>query len=72
MEPSSEYKLKMKIEAAAHFEAERSLLSISQLLGYRQRVAQELLSFDVDDKEFDSLMVIFNDSEEKIKLALGL
>lgn len=72
MGASSEYELRTRIEAAAHCEAERTLLSISQLLGYRQRVAQELLSFDSDDEEFKSLLGIFDDSENKIKSILGL
>ena len=67
----SQVLLRMKMQEAAHFDANTVSPSLFQSLGYRQRLAQEVL-LTTDDHYREVLMTLFEDSTLRIKLILGL
>ena len=60
------------LQRAASIDPERSLLSVSHLLGYRQRVAQEILKGNHTEGDLDQLNDLLDYTNDNIKKALGL
>lgn len=69
-ETESRYSELKKIQISASLKAEHIVHNLMQLLGYRQRVAQELLIST--DERYTELHVLLEYTEEKIKTLLVL
>ena len=62
---------KEKIQRAAHFNSMYVITDMMQLIGYRQRIAQELLRAHTDEV-YDDLKELYNNINDKIKRILGI
>jgi len=62
---------KEKIQRAAHFNSMYVVTDMLQLIGYRQRIAQELLRGNTDEVYRD-LKELYNNINDKIKKILGI
>ena len=60
-----------KIQRAAHFNSMYVITDMMQLIGYRQRIAQELLRAHTDEV-YDDLKELYNNINDKIKRILGI
>jgi len=60
-----------KIQRAAHFNSMYVITDMMQLIGYRQRIAQELLRGNTDEV-YDDLKELYNNINDKIKRILGI
>lgn len=63
-----------KLIVSAHMKIEDAIPSLSQLIGYRQRVAQEILSKEggCTNEELSDLWRMWNFANSDIKKILGL
>ena len=60
-----------KIQRAAHFNSMYVITDMMQLIGYRQRIAQELLRGNTDEV-YKDLKELYNNINDKIKRILGI
>lgn len=60
------------LTTAASFDAEQAILSLTQLFGYRQRVAQEILKGMYNEEDQKALDEQFEYLNTNIKKVLGI
>jgi hypothetical protein len=64
---------KQQIEQAAGFRVDYTTSHLFQLIGYRQRIAQDLLKmYDNQNFHYGAALADFDQCNEKIKQLLGL
>lgn len=63
--------LREKLIVSAHIKIEDAIPSLSQIIGYRQRVAQEIMS-ETSDIKLKELWEMWNYSTSQICAILGL
>lgn len=67
----SQVLLRRKIQESAYFDANKVSPSLFQSIGYRQRIALQLLENSNVEYQ-DQLMMLYDDANSRIKLLLGL
>lgn len=70
MEAQTAIETMEKVQVAANFNTQYAIPNLMQLIGYRQKVAQDLLR--ANSERHSELTELFNYTNEQIKKVLGI